>query len=102
AYQERAARHRRRGVCALECWADAVGLGAIRYTGQILRGGHVRLSCNASRRIIMPHEVTLITGDGTGPELAAAARRCVDATGVKINWDVQEAGVDVMQRLGTP
>ena len=48
------------------------------------------------------HEVTLITGDGTGPELAEAARRCVDATGVKINWDVQEAGVDVMERTGTP
>ena len=50
----------------------------------------------------MAHEVTLITGDGVGPELAAAARRCVDATGVKINWDVQEAGVDVMARCGTP
>lgn len=50
----------------------------------------------------MPYEVTLITGDGTGPELAAAARRCIDATGVQINWDVQEAGVDVMARLGTP
>ncbi|MEX0677171.1 MAG: isocitrate/isopropylmalate dehydrogenase family protein [Pirellulales bacterium] len=50
----------------------------------------------------MAHDVTLITGDGTGPELAAAAQRCVDATGVKINWDVQEAGADVMQRLGTP
>jgi isocitrate dehydrogenase (NAD+) len=34
--------------------------------------------------------------------LAAAARKCVDATGVKINWDVQEAGVDVMARTGTP
>ncbi|HUE75133.1 MAG TPA: isocitrate/isopropylmalate dehydrogenase family protein [Pirellulaceae bacterium] len=50
----------------------------------------------------MPHEVTLITGDGTGPELADAARKCIDATGVKINWDVQEAGVDVMARTGTP
>lgn len=50
----------------------------------------------------MAHEVTLITGDGTGPELAEAARRCVDATGVKINWDVQEAGVDVMARTGNP
>lgn len=44
----------------------------------------------------MAHEVTLITGDGVGPELAQAARRCVDATGVAIDWDVQEAGVDVM------
>src|SRR3989440_12009691 len=50
----------------------------------------------------MAHEVTLITGDGTGPELATAARKCVDATGVAINWDVQEAGVDVMERTGTP
>ncbi|MEW4568761.1 isocitrate/isopropylmalate dehydrogenase family protein [Tautonia sp. JC769] len=50
----------------------------------------------------MAYEVTLITGDGTGPELAEATRRCIDATGVKINWDVQEAGVDVMERLGTP
>jgi isocitrate dehydrogenase (NAD+) len=50
----------------------------------------------------MAHEVTLILGDGTGPELAEAARFCIDATGVKIHWDVQEAGVDVMARLGTP
>lgn len=50
----------------------------------------------------MAHDVTLILGDGVGPELADAARRCVDATGVKINWDPQEAGVDVMERLGTP
>jgi isocitrate dehydrogenase (NAD+) len=50
----------------------------------------------------MAREVTLITGDGTGPELAAAARRCVDATGVAIRWDEQEAGVDVMARTGSP
>ncbi|MEN6450005.1 MAG: isocitrate/isopropylmalate dehydrogenase family protein [Thermoguttaceae bacterium] len=50
----------------------------------------------------MPYDVTLITGDGVGPELAAAARQCVDATGVKINWDVQEAGIEVMERCGTP
>jgi len=50
----------------------------------------------------MAHEVTLITGDGVGPELAAAAQKCVDATGVDINWDEQEAGIDVMERTGTP
>ncbi|GAA4427306.1 isocitrate/isopropylmalate dehydrogenase family protein [Bremerella cremea] len=50
----------------------------------------------------MAYEVTLITGDGTGPELAEAARKCVDATGVEINWDVQEAGIDVMEKTGTP
>jgi isocitrate dehydrogenase (NAD+) len=46
--------------------------------------------------------VTLITGDGIGPEIAEAARKCIDATGVGINWELAEAGVDVMERLGTP
>ncbi len=46
--------------------------------------------------------VTLITGDGTGPELAEAARRCIDATGAAIEWDIQEAGIEVMKREGTP
>lgn len=50
----------------------------------------------------MAYEVTLITGDGVGPELAEAARKCIDATGVQINWDVQEAGIDVMERTGNP
>lgn len=50
----------------------------------------------------MAHEVTLIRGDGTGPELMQAARRVLEATGVKFNWDVQDAGVDVMETHGTP
>jgi isocitrate dehydrogenase (NAD+) len=47
-------------------------------------------------------KVTLITGDGTGPELAEAARRCIDATGAQIEWEIAEAGVDCLERLGTP
>ena len=50
----------------------------------------------------MAYEVTLILGDGVGPELAEAAKMCIEATGVSINWDEQEAGVDVMAKLGTP
>ncbi len=46
------------------------------------------------------HRVTLIPGDGTGPEIAEATRRVIDATGVEIEWDVQEAGADVMDRHG--
>jgi len=46
--------------------------------------------------------VTLVTGDGIGPEIAEATRRCVDATGAEIHWDIAEAGTDVMARLGTP
>src|SRR5215207_2984292 len=50
----------------------------------------------------MAHRVTLIRGDGTGPELAEATRRVLEATGVAFEWDVQEAGVDIMEELGTP
>jgi len=47
-------------------------------------------------------KVTLVTGDGIGPEIAEAARRCIDATGAEINWEIKQAGADVMKRLGTP
>ena len=48
----------------------------------------------------MPHRVTFIPGDGTGPEIAEATRRVLEATGVELDWDVQEAGADVMERYG--
>jgi len=48
------------------------------------------------------HSVTLIPGDGTGPALSDVVRKVVDATGVKIQWDVVEAGVDAMAKYGTP
>ena len=50
----------------------------------------------------MTHNVTFIPGDGTGPEIAAATKRVLEATGVAFEWDVQEAGIDVMEREGTP
>lgn len=50
----------------------------------------------------MAHNVTLIRGDGTGPELVEAAKKVLDATGVAFNWDVVEAGVDIMETAGTP
>ena len=46
------------------------------------------------------HKVVLIPGDGIGPEVSAAARRIVDATGVAIEWFVEEAGAHVYQRQG--
>ncbi len=48
----------------------------------------------------MPHRVTFIPGDGIGPEIAEATRRVLEATGVAFEWDVQEAGADVMERHG--
>ena len=50
----------------------------------------------------MAHNVTLIRGDGTGPELVEAAKKVLDATGVGFNWDIVEAGVDIMETAGTP
>ena len=48
----------------------------------------------------MAHEVTLIPGDGTGPELTEATRRVLEATGVEFDWDLQQAGADVMDQFG--
>jgi isocitrate dehydrogenase (NAD+) len=48
------------------------------------------------------HRVTLIPGDGIGPEVAAAARTVIEAAGVEIEWQVQEAGAVVVEREGTP
>jgi isocitrate dehydrogenase (NAD+) len=49
------------------------------------------------------HEVTLIPGDGTGPELTEATRRVLEATGAEFVWDVQQAGADVMDQFdGNP
>jgi isocitrate dehydrogenase (NAD+) len=46
------------------------------------------------------HRVILIPGDGTGPELTEATRRVLEATGVEFEWDVREAGADVMDKHG--
>ena len=48
----------------------------------------------------MAHRVTLIPGDGTGPEITEATRRVLEATGADLEWDVREAGADVMERHG--
>ena len=50
----------------------------------------------------MAHQVTLIPGDGIGPEISTAMREVVEASGVSIDWHVQEAGAHVMEEEGTP
>ena len=50
----------------------------------------------------MAYRVTLIPGDGIGPELADATRRVLDASGVAFEWEVQDAGEAVMAEFGTP
>ncbi len=50
----------------------------------------------------MSYNITLIPGDGIGPEIALAARRIIDATGVQINWEEVKAGAAVIEEYGTP
>ena len=50
----------------------------------------------------MAHDVVLIPGDGIGPEITSAMRRVVEAAGVQIDWNVQNAGAGVMGEYGTP
>src|SRR5437899_3793712 len=50
----------------------------------------------------MAYPVTFVPGDGVGPELSEATRRVLEGTGVEFEWDVQEAGADVMDKCGTP
>ncbi len=49
----------------------------------------------------MSHAVTLIPGDGTGPEITEATRRVLEATGVKFEWEIQQAGVTMLEKRGT-
>jgi len=56
----------------------------------------------AQKAPTLTHEVTLIRGDGTGPELAAVTKDVLDATGVDFSWHEVDAGVDVMESRGTP
>jgi isocitrate dehydrogenase (NAD+) len=48
------------------------------------------------------YNITLIPGDGTGPELAEAAKRCIDALSLDIKWEVVEAGLDAIEKYKTP
>jgi isocitrate dehydrogenase (NAD+) len=50
----------------------------------------------------MSYRVTLIPGDGIGPELAEATRKVLDASGVAFDWEVIDAGEGVMAEFGTP
>src|ERR1700730_6147536 len=54
------------------------------------------------KRVLAVHKVTMIPGDGVGPEVSEATRRVLEATGVQFDWDVQNAGLAVMEKEGTP
>ena len=101
--------------------AVLVGLGDLRFEGddaleagpEVAGRAHRTRTVHKVKRAVvgqpvcrlaraMAHRVTLIPGDGTGPELTEATRRVLEATGVAFDWDVRHAGVDVMEQEGTP
>ena len=47
------------------------------------------------------YTITLIPGDGVGPEITEVARKCIEATGVKINWEIFEAGEEAQKKYGS-
>ena len=49
----------------------------------------------------MSHTITLIPGDGIGPEVADATKRVLEAAGAKISWEVHNAGAEVAEKCGT-
>ncbi len=48
------------------------------------------------------HNITLIKGDGIGPEISEAVLKIIEKSGVKIDWDIQTAGADVIAEEGVP
>ena len=48
------------------------------------------------------YKITLIPGDGVGPEITEATRRCIEATGVEIDWEILDAGENVIEKYKTP
>ncbi len=48
------------------------------------------------------HTITLINGDGIGPEISESVQRIIKASGLEINWDLQTAGSDVIEKEGVP
>jgi isocitrate dehydrogenase (NAD+) len=50
----------------------------------------------------LAYKITLIPGDGVGPEITEATRRMLEATGVKFEWELAYAGADVIEKYGTP
>jgi len=50
----------------------------------------------------MKHTITLIPGDGTGPEITQTVTQVLEATGLEVEWEIQEAGTDVLEKYGTP
>ena len=50
----------------------------------------------------MTYNITLIPGDGIGPEVISAAKKVIEATGISINWEIVEAGTSTIKTYGTP
>src|SRR5438309_3965677 len=82
-----------------------IGPAAVAEAGAARRGRAAQImprQANLTERTSVAHRVTFIPGDGTGPEIAEATQRVLEATGVDFEWDFQDAGADVYEEEGTP
>ena len=52
--------------------------------------------------VFIMHTITLVNGDGIGPEISASVMEIIQAAGLKIDWDIQTAGADVIEQEGVP
>src|SRR5258705_823274 len=62
----------------------------------------MRAAAPGRRSQVMTYGVPLIPGDGIGPEITAETVKVLEKTGIKFNWDLQTAGVDALERRGSP
>src|SRR5688572_986202 len=75
-------------------------LSVTLISARLIFGMRKGLFCHGVYNLIVPHAVTLIPGDGIGPEVADAAVRAVNATGVSIDWDRVELTADIIEKSG--
>ena len=83
-------------------WAATISRRPLSVTERSISSGwSLRPSCHQNPGVAA-HRITLIPGDGAGPELVDAARATIEATGVELEWDEQPAGLAVIEGEGTP
>src|SRR5215203_4335203 len=90
-----------RGLPARHRWSSVPSRQRRRPKAELTSSPALREALYPVVRVLrVAHRVTLIPGDGTGPELTEATRRVLEATGVDFEWDVRHAGEEVMARYG--
>ena len=81
-------------------WYNVMFAVRLEPSGGLAQGGRAFPYVPLEAVTQMAYAVTLIPGDGTGPEITEATRRVLEATGVEFDWHLQEAGQVTLEREG--